>query len=764
MMVSREVIFFNPMRFSTVFIGALHLNSVRLTSGKRIPCSFLPPRSLRIRPPSMSSADEVLSNMMSMLMGLSPSGGRRNREGFLSQHAKTLETTAQIYQSGFTVSRTTGARSERRVARPYADLKIVGEREMELGRVHNGRALVCRMISNAGVITGLSAVCEDPAGDAFRIGLYNFTTARARRELDRLLPKGSLLLIMEPFYKVAADMQPIVRCDNAENVVILQPFDKILDGTPWYQPPQDHAIPANATAWKDQGNTHFKQGQYREAIDSYTRGLALEPDNTILLSNRCQARLLLGQPVEALADADAALCLDGTSIKGHQRRGRALFDLRRYREAGRSFATAARFAGENELGKESKSWLRSSTTAARESEEGAFDWASIAAKLCKDPHASIDCAPFLNSNVHIVEVGGKGLGVLAKIALEPGTLVIAEKAVALVWKGARHGIHLDFGENAMTSADDIELGDSLWSMLQQNDYLRTKVMSLSRGRSEKKTSLKNTPSLEAVRQIITANKFGTCPPNQTTIMQNTEDKSPFGSGEGSGLWEYSSRLNHSCLPNCCWGTLGDMMVIRTTRRVEAGEECCVSYLSSDEELEERTAKLQHRGFTCDCELCVLQRNQPPSVRSSMNNEVEEWREKARSKSKACKKGLPALCKKLDAIQPGLNLKSILAHTMTGYYFMLSGDDRLSLQYYSECCKRMKADPRLLTDPYTAVDTMIQCAVRCYGMRDFAGAKMWCKEARSTFALVFGSDPSLFEYGHRARLEHVQGLFNLMTRD
>ena len=90
-------------------------------------------------------------------------------------------------------------------------------------------------------------------------------------------------------------------------------------------------------ASKDSGNAAYKQGDVPAAINDFTRGLAADPSNHILYSNRSFMLLELGKPDEALADADACVQLCADWFKGFWRRGAALVRLGRLVEAKASF-------------------------------------------------------------------------------------------------------------------------------------------------------------------------------------------------------------------------------------------------------------------------------------------------------------------------------------------------------------------------------------------------------------------------------------------
>eukprot|EP00903_Cladosiphon_okamuranus_P005427 g5413.t1 len=84
-----------------------------------------------------------------------------------------------------------------------------------------------------------------------------------------------------------------------------------------------------------------------------------------------------------------------------------------------------------------------------------------------------------------------------------------------------------------------------------------------------------------------------------------------------GLFPFGALVNHSCLPNSCFhcvleasssvdGPLVMEQVLRTTRKVRAGEELCYSYLnefSTAGSVWQRRELLEGWGFRCACKRC-----------------------------------------------------------------------------------------------------------------------------------------------------------------
>ncbi|RHZ25453.1 hypothetical protein DYB37_003220 [Aphanomyces astaci] len=74
---------------------------------------------------------------------------------------------------------------------------------------------------------------------------------------------------------------------------------------------------------KEDGNMHFKQGEFAAAVNCYSRSLSYNPRNPIVLSNRAMAHLKLQQFGKAKADCTAALAVDGGYVKSLVRRASA---------------------------------------------------------------------------------------------------------------------------------------------------------------------------------------------------------------------------------------------------------------------------------------------------------------------------------------------------------------------------------------------------------------------------------------------------------
>ncbi|KAI9993788.1 hypothetical protein PInf_016309 [Phytophthora infestans] len=92
---------------------------------------------------------------------------------------------------------------------------------------------------------------------------------------------------------------------------------------------------------KEEGNAHYKRGDYVAAIKSYTRCLGYNPQNAVVLSNRAMAYLKNREYANAEDDCSLALRADPAHAKSCTRRGTARNSLGKHRLALLDFQRAA---------------------------------------------------------------------------------------------------------------------------------------------------------------------------------------------------------------------------------------------------------------------------------------------------------------------------------------------------------------------------------------------------------------------------------------
>ncbi|KAE8677755.1 RNA polymerase II-associated protein 3 [Hibiscus syriacus] len=88
----------------------------------------------------------------------------------------------------------------------------------------------------------------------------------------------------------------------------------------------------DANSEKELGNEYFKQKKFKEAIDCYSRSIALSP-TAVAYANRAMAYLKIRKFQEAEDDCTEALNLDDRYIKAYSRRAMARKELGKLKES-----------------------------------------------------------------------------------------------------------------------------------------------------------------------------------------------------------------------------------------------------------------------------------------------------------------------------------------------------------------------------------------------------------------------------------------------
>ncbi|XP_054707588.1 RNA polymerase II-associated protein 3-like [Uloborus diversus] len=98
---------------------------------------------------------------------------------------------------------------------------------------------------------------------------------------------------------------------------------------------------------KDKGNDFFKKGNYDSAINCYTTGMQLDPENPLLSANRAMAFIKKEQFQAAENDCTLCLSIDPTYVKAYLRRGTARSKLGKHSLAKVDFAKVLELEPEN---------------------------------------------------------------------------------------------------------------------------------------------------------------------------------------------------------------------------------------------------------------------------------------------------------------------------------------------------------------------------------------------------------------------------------
>ena len=88
--------------------------------------------------------------------------------------------------------------------------------------------------------------------------------------------------------------------------------------------------------------------KYPEAVEQYTEALRRNPSDARVYSNRAACYTKLGALPDALKDADKAIDLDPSFVKGYTRKGAAHFLMKEYEKAMKAYEGGLAVEADNE--------------------------------------------------------------------------------------------------------------------------------------------------------------------------------------------------------------------------------------------------------------------------------------------------------------------------------------------------------------------------------------------------------------------------------
>jgi len=200
-----------------------------------------------------------------------------------------------------------------------------------------------------------------------------------------------------------------------------------------------------------------------------------------------------------------------------------------------------------------------------------------------------DAVLFENADILVNKTVGRGYGLTAKRRFEKGEMLLREAPLAQVptW------LPSDSFEAALSFSDVAELVFDQLPPMAQSKWMA--LFDHHVGSSIIGTRRK-TPG-----NVLLTNTF-------------TRDGICF-------LFDLTSRINHSCLPNALHSIVGGEMRVEAAHSIEAGEEILIDYLRGDKRtgtemaLYHRRQILQkHHKFHCVCALCLQQERLPELLR------------------------------------------------------------------------------------------------------------------------------------------------------
>ncbi len=498
---------------------------------------------------------------------------------------------------------------------PLHELQPMKVADLQLETHHRGRQLTVKRVSPVVTLTTRSwTMVQDEAGETERLEMVLHKSHHG----EDILESTRAFALKEPYFTLTEEGEPTLRIDH--------PSDLILDPptTTAATPPPD--VEKRATSLKTKGNTALSSNNASLAHTHYTAALALNPSETLtrdLHRNRAHVNLLLAQYPAALADAEAALIpaladgpLDAPSTelnaKCYFRAGTAAYSLAQFSQARDFFATQHKLMPAD---KGAAANLARAEARIQEAKKGVYDFAKLRKGVAAG-RVRVDIASY-EGPTEVKESKGMGKGLFATRGLEKGEVVMVEKACCVVWgyeKDAITAVTYDVRDQRIRVAP-VGLEKAVVARLKGNPGEIKRVMGLfgdwdgGEGKKVEGTEDGVVVDVFRVHDIVARNAFGV--------------GSEKGGAGSAGLWVRAAYINHSCIPNTEREFIGDVMVVRATKAIAAGEEIVHSYDESGDYDARQRALMTTWGFECGCALCAVEKGEDPAVREKRQKLAEE---------------------------------------------------------------------------------------------------------------------------------------------
>jgi tetratricopeptide (TPR) repeat protein len=505
---------------------------------------------------------------------------------------------------------------------PWRKLKNLHFSALVVDNVEEGCMIKCRTIVESLLFGSLQVLVEEVSGGhkVMMLAIENYVNDMNIMELGVLFPIGRELWIRNPCM-IIQEGRPIIKLYDPTNLKLRQTsseIERILEYGP-----------IDAKGFRTKGNVLVKRGRLEEAVDAYHMGINYVGGNSklkaSLLRRRAEVLYDLEKHQAAHRDATASLNLskdDRVSLL----LAKILLELRAYSLA---FDVVLQIEGRDEAAEALNQQL---SMCKIEHEDGIYQTMAIVNEA--NLNNSVSHADYVSPKVELRAEGVGGRGLFAVEKLEAGTLLIASNPVLSVYV-----------DEALNNADGEEKGlyDKIREQLTRrliqmlNNSCQRRILQLAGGdrSTDINIDLRRDDVYDddfhflpdAIKQIVAWNSFGGAGSSHALTHVAEDAENNIGSG---ALFYAPSFLNHSCIPNSTYFTIGNMMFIKTNRHVEEGEELMIHYLSAEKLNEkDRNETLQRIWeFTCQCELCEWERN---------NEEISAEAEKITEKVVSCAK-------------------------------------------------------------------------------------------------------------------------------
>ncbi|KAF4971996.1 hypothetical protein FSARC_1326 [Fusarium sarcochroum] len=509
------------------------------------------------------------------------------------------------------------------------DLKPMKLTDLLMETHHRDYALSLRRVSPVAVLEASSwaVVQGDSPDEVERIEIFLHRSQCGHDILDL----ASEFVVKEPYHTLNNQGEPTIRIDHPSDLVI-----STISENPesWRQKelPHTQTETVSAEEYKKRGNTALlKKKDLARAHFYYTKGLNLLSDGELnetlrndLHRNRSHVNLQLQKFDEARSDALSSITngqsdeLKSLDAKAYNRAGLAAYAQGEFMDARQFFGQQKNLQPGDQY---PALYIRKVDARLREETDGTYNMSRIVSTLSKT-QGRPDAATF-DGPMEVKESLGAGRGLFATRDLEPNEMILCEKAFCVAWgyePETFSALVCDTREDAAIKVFPAGLHKKVVQKLLNNPSQVEKLLGLHGvygGLGDKLQEVDGVPIIDTfqIHDIIQRNGFG---PGQQTEDEDVSNAS-------TGIWIRASYMNHSCVSNSKKDFVGDLIVIRATRRIKAGEEITHSYDESSDYEARKVALQRTWGFECRCSLCEVEKTESAEVRKRRHETEEKAR-------------------------------------------------------------------------------------------------------------------------------------------
>ncbi|ORY76317.1 hypothetical protein BCR37DRAFT_163738 [Protomyces lactucae-debilis] len=458
----------------------------------------------------------------------------------------------------------------------------------------------------------------EPGSQEVSLELQNCFDGLTEAQLSDALPLGSFLSIKSPYLTLSSRHQSqVLRIDHPSDIEVRPP-----------ELARDHE------AMKQIGNQAFRQKRYNSALRAWQSIRSKNQDfQASLWLNIAAVLIELHRYEEAIHYCDQVLGISKFNAKARYRKAVAMYGLRDFTNPYLETFLRDESMRLTESSPQALRGLLDRLTLRLREARGQFTW--------RDWHRlhefakqglRVDFANYNSPYIERREVSGAGIGLFARRSLRVGDLIMVAKAAALQLPSEARLTDvpiIDLVDETVHTTQSPNLLDALAQSAHISNTMCEQWSQLYAGEEYSRTP-KTKLSSHQLRKMIQYNSFALedSEVELPTLFQR-QDLPPQEEG-ARGFWHMPSYFNHSCLNNCSRMFMGDIMIIKANRDIDKDEELTLGYVHRFQLFKERQEACQDFGFTCACELCMVEKEELdkfPSIVDERRVLQAQWRAK-----------------------------------------------------------------------------------------------------------------------------------------